>query len=70
MSTLDVATLTLTNTLTFRTVVLNDTTEPREAKSTVDPPEPNLTQRFLYIVCPYKGHPSRPQTLFKSTENQ
>jgi len=57
MSTLDVATLTLTNTLTFRTVVLNDTTEPREAKSTVDPPEPNLTQRCASKGCPFEGHP-------------
>ena len=57
MSILDVVTLTLTDTLTFRTVVLNDTTEPRLASSTVAPPKPNLTERFLLIVCPLKGHP-------------
>jgi len=22
-----------------------------------------------HIVCPFEGHPSRPQTLFKSSEN-
>jgi hypothetical protein len=38
-------------------------------KSTVTPPKPNLTQRFLPIVCPFEGHPSRPQTSFESFEN-
>ena len=44
------------------TVVLNDTCRPLEADNTVDPPKPNLTQRVLRIACPFKGHPSRPQT--------
>jgi len=35
-----------------------------------NPPKPNLAQRFVRIVCPSKGHPSRTQTLFKSAENQ
>jgi hypothetical protein len=38
--------------------------------NTVAPPKPNLTQRFLRIVCPFEAHPSRPQTLFKSSEDQ
>jgi hypothetical protein len=42
--------------------VLNDTCRPLEADNTVDPPKPNLTQRVLRIACPFKGHPSRPQT--------
>ena len=32
---------------TTPTVVFNDTGSPREATSTVDPPKPNLTQRFV-----------------------
>ena len=43
-------------------VVLNDTCKPHLSTSTVDPPKPNLTERFMRIVCPFKGHPSRPQT--------
>ena len=51
------------------TVVLNDTTKQDQFKSTVDPPKPNLTQRVLRTGCPFKGHPQRPQTLFKSSED-
>ena len=50
-------------------VVLKDTGLPRQTTITVAPPEPNLTQRVLRTGCPFKGHPSRPQTTFKSSEN-
>ncbi len=40
-----------------------------QADSTVHTQKPNLTQRVLRIACPFKGHPSRPQTWFKSFED-
>ena len=40
-----------------------------ETDSTVAPPKTNLTWQFLRIVCPFEGHPCRPQTRLKSSEN-
>ena len=48
--------------------MLNDTSCPPQPTSTVAPPKPNLTQRFLRIVCPFEGHPSRPKLYSKVLE--
>jgi len=31
--------------------------------------QPNQTQQFILIVCPFEAHPQRLQPLFKSCEN-
>ena len=40
-----------------------------QANCTINPPKQNLRERFICTGCPFKGHPSRPQTTFKSSEN-
>ena len=41
----------------------------REIPNILEALKPNLAQRFLRIVCPLKGHPYWPQTLYKSPKN-